>query len=90
MDKHAFATCMKRNREKQGITVENLAEKTGIPIDKLIEFESGEFDKIKSSELQKISEAIKTPPVMLMRGGGEAHISYRLEDGKRYCEWIEY
>ena len=49
MDKHAFAACMKRNREKNGITFENLAEKTGITIDKLIEFESGEFERIKAS-----------------------------------------
>lgn len=90
MDKHAFSACMKRNREKQNISIEKLSEKTGIPVDKLIELESGEFDKIKSSELYKISEAIETPPVMLMHGGGTAHISSRLEDGKRYCEWVEY
>ena len=90
MDKQAFAACMKRNREKHNITIETLSEKIGIPIDKLIEFESGTFGKIKSSELYKISEAIETPPVMLMNGGGEAHVLHRSEDGKRYCEWIEY
>ena len=76
MDKIAFAACMKRNREKQGITFENLAEKTGISIGKLIEFESGEFERIKASELEKIGKVICVPKAILMHGGGEREYEY--------------
>jgi len=90
MDKHAFAACMNRNREKHGITFEKLAEKTGIPIDKLIEFESGEFERIKASELEKIGKVIDVPMAILMKGGGTCHFRNRLEDGSSYCEWVDY
>lgn len=90
MNKQAFAACMKRNREKNGITFENLAEKTGIPIEKIIEFESGEFEQIKASELEKIGKAIEVPMAILMHGGGTYHSHHRLEDGTSYCEWVEY
>lgn len=90
MNKHAFAACMKRNREKNGITIENLAEMTGIPNDKLIEFETGEFDRIKAKELEKIGKAIGVPMAILMKGGGTYHFHNRLEDGSSYCEWVEY
>lgn len=90
MNKQAFAACMKRNREKQGITFENLAEKTGIPIGKIIEFESGEFERIKASELEKIGKAIEVPMAILMHGGGTYHFHHRSEDGAPYCEWVEY
>lgn len=90
MDKKAFAACMKRNREKQGISIETLSEKTGIPTEKLIEFESGEFERIKASELEKIGKAIAVPVAILMHGGGTCHFHYRPEDGDSYCEWVEY
>lgn len=90
MNKQAFAVCMKRNREKHGITFENLAEKTGIPIDRLMEFESGQFERIKASELEKIGKAIEVPMAILMHGGGTYHFHHRPEDGAPYCEWVEY
>lgn len=90
MDKKAFAACMKKHRERQGFTLETLAEKSGISADKLAEFESGEFDRIKVSELEKIGKVIEVPPVCLMNGGGQVHILQRIEDGKTYCEWVDY
>lgn len=90
MDKQAFAACMKRNREMLNISFEILAEKTGNSIDKLIEFESGEFERIKASELAKIGKVIGVPMAILMKGGGTYHFRNRLEDGSSYCEWIEY
>ena len=90
MNKQAFATCMKRNREKHGITFENLAEKTGITTDKLIEFESGQFERIIASKLEKIGKAICVPKAILMHGGGTYHFHHRPEDGDSYCEWVEY
>ena len=43
-----------KKQRKNGITFKNLAEKTGNPIEKIIEFESGEFEQIKASELEKM------------------------------------
>lgn len=90
MDKSTFAACMKRNREKHKITYEALSNETGIPIDKLIDFESGEFDCIKASELKDIAKAINVPPLSLMHGGGTVHYLHRFEDDYSYCEWVEY
>lgn len=90
MNKKAFAVCMKRNREKHGISFEKLTERTGIPVDKLIEFESGEFERIKASELEKIGKAIDVPMAILMHGGGTYQFLHKPEDGNPYCEWVEY
>lgn len=90
MNKKAFAACMKRNREKHNLTIEVLAEKTGISVEKLIEFESGEFERIKASELEKIGKEINVPLAMLMKGGGIYHIHERFVDGSSRCEWVEY
>ena len=90
MDQKAFATCMKRNREKHSLSLEDLEKLTGISIEKLMEFETGEFDRIKASELKKIGKVINVPPLVLMSGGGKMSIRRYDENGKTRCEWIEY
>lgn len=90
MDKKAFATCMKRNREKHSLSFEDLEKLTGISIEKLMEFETGEFDRIKASELKKIGKVINVPPLVLMSGSGMMSIRRQDENGKTRCEWIEY
>ena len=65
-------------------------EKCWISIGKLIEFESGEFERIKASELEKIGKVICVPKAILMHGGGTYHFHQRSEDGDSYCEWVEY
>lgn len=90
MDKKAFATCMKRNREKQSLSLDDLEKLTGISIEKLMEFETGEFERIKASELKTIGKAINVPVVVLMSGGGMMSIRHRDENGKFLCEWKEH
>jgi len=90
LDKKAFAECMKRNREKQNISIEELAEKIGISVDKLMEFESGDFVKIKASEIRLISDGINVPMYWLFTGGGHIHLLHRDENGRPYGEWIDY
>ena len=90
MDKKAFATCMKRNRVKQALSLENLEKLTEISIEKLMEFETGEFEQIKASEIKKIVKAINVPDAILMMGGGMVHSLHRDENGKSRCEWTEY
>lgn len=90
MDKKAFATCIKRNREKQSLSLEDLEKLTGISIEKLMEFETGEFERIRASELKEIGKAINVPPLVLMSGGGMVSFRHQDENGKHICEWIEY
>lgn len=90
MDKKAFASCMKKNREKQKISIEDLERLTGVSCNKLREYESGEFDRIKSSELKAIAQAIDVPMLILMEGGGNVHFLKEDEDGLKVCEWVEY
>ncbi|MCR5026523.1 MAG: helix-turn-helix domain-containing protein [Methanobrevibacter sp.] len=90
MDKKAFASCMKKNRENKKISIEDLGTITGISYQKLKEYESGEFDKIKASELQAIGKALDVPLLVLMKGGGNVHFLKEDEDGVKFCEWVEY
>ena len=90
MDKKAFATCMKRNRVKQTLSLEDLEKLTGISIEKLMEFETGEFERIKASEIKEIGKAIHVPVAILMKGGGMMSIRHQDENGESLCEWIEY
>ena len=79
MNLKASGECIKRNRMKQGIRLEELSNKTGIDIQKLQEFEEGQY-KPQYSMLMKISRALKIPPLIIMRGGGRSCVSD--EDGK--------
>ncbi len=90
MDKKAFASCMKKNREKQKISIEDLERLTGVSCNKLREYESGEFDRIKASELQTIGKALDVPLIVLMKGGGNVHFLKEDEDRVKFCEWVEY
>ena len=89
MDTKAFAECMKRNMDKQGVTTEDLSKMTEIPVSRLEEYQSGDF-KAKAKEIYAISAAIKVPPMALMHGGGLVHISELDENGHRVCRWEEY
>ena len=90
MDKKAFATCMKRNRINQTLSLEDLGKLTGISIEKLMEFETGEFERIKASEIKEIGKAIHVPVAILMKGGGIMSTRHREENGESLCEWIVY
>ena len=89
MNTKAFAECMKRNMDKQGITVEVLLKITGITDLKLEECLSGDY-KPKAKELFAIAEAIKVPPLVLKSGGGMTHSLVIDEDGKKIGELHEY
>ena len=89
METQLFADCMKRHMEKQGITTEILAEKTGIAIERLKEYESGTFKPI-SRELEKIANTLNVPLVVMMRGGGLIHKLSLDKDGKKVSSWEEY
>ena len=89
MDTKAFAACMKRNMDKQGITTEALSELTGISVSRLEECLSGEY-KPKAKELFAIGEALNVPPLVLKSGGGQIHSLVTDETGKRVSRWEEY
>ena len=89
MDTKAFAECMKRNMDKQGITIEDLSKMIDISVSRLEECLSGDF-KPKAKELFAIAEAIKVPPLILKSGGGTVHSLVLDENGKKVSKWNEY
>lgn len=89
MDTKAFAECMKRNMDKQGITTEDLSSMTDISVARLEECMSGEVTP-KVKELKAIATALKVPLLVLKSGGGWVHFSELDEDGKKVCRWEEY
>lgn len=89
MNLTAFGNCMKRNREKRNISLEDLAQRTGISIELLKAFEGG-TQKPKASELKKISQEIEVPPLILKIGGGTVGVRRINENGKHVCDWKEY
>jgi len=89
MNLTAFGNCMKRNREKHNITLDDLAQRTGLCKELLQAFEDG-TQKPKASELKKISREINIPLLILKRGGGTVGFRGIGKDGKPVCDWREY
>ena len=89
MNLTAFGNCMKRNREKNNISLEDLAQRTGISIELLQAFEEG-TQKPRFSEIQAISSEIDVPLLVLKSGGGMVGVRRINESGKHVCDWKEY
>ncbi len=89
MNLAAFGNCMKRNREKHNISLDDLAQRTGIHKELLQAFEDG-TQKPKASELKKISQEIDVPLLILKSGGGTVGFRRIDENGKPVCDWKEY
>ena len=89
MDLTAFGNCMKRNREKHNITLDDLTQRTGLCKELLQAFEDG-TQKPKASELKKISQEIKVPLLILKSGGGTIGVRCIDKNGKPVCDWREY
>ncbi len=89
MDTKAFAECMKRNMDKQGITIEDLSIMTDFSVPRLEECITGNY-KPKAKELFVIAEAIKVPPLILKSWGGTVHSLVLDENGKKVSKWNKY
>lgn len=89
MELTAFGNCMKRNREKHNITLDDLAQRTGLCKELLQAFEDG-TQKPKASELKIISREINVPLIILKRGGGTVGFRRIDKNGKLVCDWREY
>ena len=89
MDLIAFGKCMKRNRKKHNITIDDLAQRTGLCKELLQAYEDG-TQKPKASELKKISREINVSLLILKRGGGTVGFRGIDKDGKSVCDWREY
>lgn len=70
MNTKAIGACIYKNREKLNISLEELADKTGVGVSVLMEFEKG-LKRPKASELKRISDVLDVPMVALIHGGGE-------------------
>lgn len=89
MDLIKMGLCIKRHREKLGISLEELAQKAGIDVEVLLSYERGEI-KPNYKELERISKEIDVPMVMLVHGGGTERSRYIDSNGKFVCEAKEY
>ena len=89
MDSQKISECMIRNMNKNNINAQDLSEKTGIPIERIEEYMSGDF-KPRAFELKLIAPAIKTPLIALIHGGGRWEFLMKDENGKTVCKWEEY
>lgn len=81
--------CIKRNREKKDISIEELAQKTGIDESLILSYEAG-ATKPTYRDLERISKELDVPMVMLAHGGGTMRKRHKDEEGKCICEVEEY
>lgn len=89
MDAKKIGSCIKRNRNKHKLSLEELAEQTGISVDQLLLYEYGNKTS-RFKELVAISEAIHVPLLMLAKGGGHPIVMYMNEKGKRVERQEDY
>ena len=89
MDAKKIGSCIKRNRNKHKISLEELAKQTEIRVEQLLKYENGD-ELPKYKELVAISKAIDVPLVFLLKGGGEGLARIKTDDGNSVCRWYEY
>ena len=89
MDSKKISECMKRNMKKNNITAQALAAKTGISVERIEEYMSGDFVP-KAFELELIAHEISVPLISLIHGGGWIHYYMKDEYGRTVCKWEEY
>jgi len=89
MDSKKISECMKRNMKKNNITAQSLSEKTGISVERIEEYMSGEFVP-KAFELRLIAHEICVPLISLIHGGGWIEYYMKDENGKTITKWEEY
>lgn len=59
---------IKENREKKGITLEEVSQKTGIRVSYLKKIENGEAFRVSSKHLFLIAETLNVMPHILLEG----------------------
>ena len=89
MDSKKISECMKRNMEKNNITAQSLSEKTGLSVERIEEYMSGDFVP-KAFELKLIAQEIYVPLISLIHGGGWIEFYMKDEYGRTVTKWEEY
>lgn len=89
MNTKAIGACIHRNRESLGMSLEELADKAGMSVSSLKEYEKG-LKKPRASELKCISDALDIPMVMLIHGGGGMYREVKDENGRTILRYREY
>ena len=80
--------CIKENREQNGLTQLQLAKLLKIDIASVQSFEKGE-KKPTVKELERMSNVLDIPLIVLLHGGGEVEMLQRNGDGTK-CKWNKY
>lgn len=89
MNIKAIGDCIHRNRECLHMSLEELADKAGISVSVLKEYEKG-LKKPRASELKHISAVLDVPMVVLIHGGAGIYREVRDENGKTILRYRTY
>ena len=89
MNLQATGDCIHRNRERIHMSLEELADKTGMSVSALEEYENG-AKKPRASELRRISDVLDVPMIALMHGGGGMYREVRDKNGRTILEYRKY
>ena len=89
MNIRAIGDCIHRNRERIHMSLEELADNTGMSVSALKEYEKG-AKKPRASELRRISDVLDVPMVALIHGGTGMYREVRDENGRTILEYWEY
>lgn len=80
---------MKRNMQKNNISSQTLSDETGISIERIESFMTGNTVP-RAFELKLIASAIKVPLFSLIHGGGQIEFYMKDENDRTVCQWEEY
>ena len=89
MNIKAIGACIHRNRERLQMSLEELADKAGMSVSVLEEYEKG-LKKPRASELRRISDVLDVPMVPLIHGGANMYREVRDENGRTFLKYWEY
>ena len=89
MNIKVMGACIHRNRERLQMSLEELADKAGMSVSALEEYEKG-LKKPRASELRRISDVLDVPMYALIHGGAGMYRKVKDENGKTILEYWEY
>lgn len=66
MDNNEICEIMKQRREALGLTLDDVAQQVGVNQSTVSRWESGQIEEMKRGKVEKLADALKLSPAMLM------------------------
>lgn len=66
MDNNEICEIMKQRREDLGLTLDDVAQQVGVNQSTVSRWESGQIEEMKRGKVEKLADALKLSPAMLM------------------------